>query len=99
MRRQAICNLLTTLSYPPWTKGLDRAVYMTPDGEERIPFYAYIQPTGVGTNTLQHSTTLWAFRQLPAEIQLHILTMCSASTLFQLMRVSSKLRTEASKLF
>jgi hypothetical protein len=99
MRRQAVCNLLTTLSYPPWTKGLDRTVYMTPDGEERIPFHDYIKPTGLSTDTPRDSATLWAFNRLPAELQLHILTMCSASTLFQLMRVSSKLRTEASKLF
>ena len=37
--------------------------------------------------------------QTSEEIQLHILAMCSTSTLFQLMHVSSKLRIEVSKLF
>ena len=99
MRRQATCNLLATLSYPPWTKGLDREVYMTPGGEERIPFHIYVQRTGVRTVASQHNAILSTFHQLPEEVQLHILAMCPASTLFQLMRTSSKLRTEASKLF
>jgi hypothetical protein len=99
MRRQATCNLLATLSYPPWTKDLNREVYMTSGGEERIPFHVYVQPSNICTVALQHSVALSTFLQLPEEIQLHVLAMCSASTLFQLMRTTSKLRIEASKLF
>ncbi|XP_014562439.1 hypothetical protein COCVIDRAFT_32903 [Bipolaris victoriae FI3] len=42
---------------------------------------------------------LFRLSTLPAELQFHVLTFCSASTLFQLMRVSSSLRKEAQKLF
>lgn len=99
MRRQATCNLLTSLSYPPWTKDVERVVYMTRDGEKRTPFYDYVRPSGVRTAGPRHSATTCRFQHLPEEVQLYILTMCSASTLFQLMHVSSKLRIEASKLF
>src|SRR5690242_9293647 len=99
MHRQAVCNLLATLSYPPWTQNLNREVYMTPGGEKRIPFRTYVQPSSTCAIASQHSVTLWKFPQLPDEIQLHVLAMCSASTLFQLMHTSSRLRKEASKLF
>jgi hypothetical protein len=39
------------------------------------------------------------FSTLPMELQLHINSFCSARTLFQIMRLSSALRIEASKLF
>ncbi|XP_014562180.1 hypothetical protein COCVIDRAFT_84881 [Bipolaris victoriae FI3] len=52
------------------------------------------------TNAIRHNNNqLLRFNTLPAELQLRVLTLCSASTLFQLMRVSSGLRKEASKLF
>jgi hypothetical protein len=99
MRRQATCNLLAILAYPPWPKSLDREMYMTPGGEERVPFHVHVRPSCVCKVALQRDMTLSAFSRLPDELQLHILTMCSASTLFQLMHTSSKLRIEASKLF
>ncbi|PVH92908.1 hypothetical protein DM02DRAFT_259704 [Periconia macrospinosa] len=99
MHRYGVCNLLTTLSYPPWTKGLDRVVYMTQHGEERFPFYAYVQPNDVCTVNSHHNASFWSFSRLPAEIQVHVLAMCPASTLFRLMHTSLKLRTEALKLF
>jgi hypothetical protein len=99
MRRQATCNLLTTLPYPPWPKSLNRRVYMTPGGEELVPFHIHVRPSCTSTVASQHSATLSTFLKLLEELQLHILTMCSASSLFQLMHTSSKLRIEASKLF
>lgn len=72
---------------------------MTSGGEKRIPFHAYVQPSTICKIAPRHITTLSTFQQLPEEIQLHILAMCSASTLFQLMHTSLKLRIEASKLF
>lgn len=99
MRRQATCNLLTTLSYPPWPKSLDREVYMTPGGEERVPFHVHVRPSNHDAFASQHGATLSAFPQLPEELWLSILSMCSDSSLFQLMHTSSKLRIEASKLF
>lgn len=66
---------------------------MTADGEERIPFHAYVQPI-----TTQKSS-FSQFSQLPTEIQFRILAFCSAPALFQLMHVSSTLRIEAAKLF
>jgi hypothetical protein len=99
MRRQATCNLLATLSYPPWPKGLDRDMYMTSGGEERVPFHVHVRPNCTRTVASQHSANLSAFSQLPNELQRHILTLCSDSSLFQLMHTSSKLRIEASKLF
>src|SRR3954462_7655609 len=91
-------NAPAALSHPPWTKGLERDFYMTTDGEKLIPFHTYVRFSGNCTPASQPSQTLWIFNRLPEEIQLHILAMCSASTLFQLMHVSSKLRIEASKL-
>lgn len=99
MNRQAVCNLLATLSYPPWTEDLDREVYMTPRGEKRIPFHVYVQTSTISRNSSGCGTAIPQFHQLPQELQLRILTMCSASTLFQLMHTSAGLRIEASKLF
>ncbi|PVI07714.1 hypothetical protein DM02DRAFT_700709 [Periconia macrospinosa] len=99
MHRYAVCNLLTTLSYPPWTKGLDRVVYITRSGEEQFPFHAYVHPDDTCTDKSHHSATFWSFSRLPEEIQLHVLAICPASILFQLMHTCSKLRTEASKQF
>ncbi|KAH7077786.1 hypothetical protein BKA63DRAFT_601836 [Paraphoma chrysanthemicola] len=39
------------------------------------------------------------FLRLPSELQLHVLGLCDDATLFQLMHVSSAIRTEARKLF
>lgn len=99
MHRDAICNLRELLSYPSQSRDLYQAVYMTSSGEERTPFYTYVSPSGIGGNISQQETAFSIFNQLPEEIQLHIVAMCSVSTLFQLMHTSSKLRREASKLF
>jgi hypothetical protein len=72
---------------------------MTTAGEALIPFSAYVQSSGTCTAIPRHSITPRGFYQLPEEIQLYILAVCSTSTLFHLMHVSAKLRIEASKLF
>jgi hypothetical protein len=56
MRSYATSGLLATLSYPPWTESLNREIYMTPDGEEQIPFNAYIQPSS-DTTAPRHGET------------------------------------------
>jgi hypothetical protein len=99
MHRDAICNLLELLAYPSRPRDLYQAVYMTSSGEERTPFHTYVSPSGMRGNVSQQDTAFSMFNRLPAEIQLHIVAMCSISTLFQLMHTSSKLRREASKLF
>lgn len=77
----------------PWTKPLNWNRYMVYTGEERIPFHQYVQPSSTQPSKFQQ------FGQLPIELQFHILAFCSTPTLFQIMRVSSTLRTEAAKLF
>jgi hypothetical protein len=99
MHRDAICNLLELLFYPYQSRDLYQAVYMTSSGEERTPFHTYVSPSGIRGNMSLQDTAFSMFNQLPAEIQLHIVAMCSVSTLFQLMHTSSKLRREALKLF
>ena len=98
---QYVCNLLATLRHPPWTEELNWNLHMTMEGEERIPFHSYVRPSGAPTcmPTCDDISSIPQFSALPAELQLRILSFCSASTLFQLMRVSSALRIEASKLF
>ena len=92
------CNFLATLAHPPWRTALRRTLHMTLEGEERTLFSYYVQPSSAQAASWSH-TTFFPFKALPDELQLRVLGFCSASTLFQLMRVSSWLRTEASKLF
>ncbi|KAF5851838.1 hypothetical protein GGP41_000580 [Bipolaris sorokiniana] len=99
MTPEITCNLLATLAHPPWTKALRQNVYMTLYGEERTPFGLYIQPSGTTTDFLYPNKQLLRFNTLPAELQFQVLTFCSASTLFQLMRVSFSLRKEAYTYF
>jgi hypothetical protein len=93
------CNFLATLAHPPWTAVPKHNIYMTIEGEEQFPFSVYVQPKPVSEGPIRQPTSFSYFNALPIELQLHILTFCSASTLFQLMRVSSGIRVKASKLF
>ncbi|KAH8698077.1 hypothetical protein GQ44DRAFT_733407 [Phaeosphaeriaceae sp. PMI808] len=94
------CNLLAAIAQPPWKKELDWDLHMTMKWEKRIPFASYVQATSTITKDLiGHDAPSFRFDKLPPELQLRILNSCSARTLFQLMRVSSALRIEASKLF
>jgi hypothetical protein len=93
------CNLSATLSYPPWRNDLDWGLYTTKEWEKRTTFHSYVQP-GAATACLPGQVSSFPrFSTLPAELQLRVLSFCPARTLFQVMRVSSTLRTEASKLF
>ncbi|KAF2007378.1 hypothetical protein P154DRAFT_118594 [Amniculicola lignicola CBS 123094] len=94
-----ICNLLATVRYPPWTKELNWGLHMTMYGEERIPFHSYVQPGTTSPCFPGYISSMPQFSTLPVELQLRILSFCSACTLFQVMHVSSTLRIEASKLF
>ena len=71
---------------------------MTFDGEGRIPFHSYVQSNAVQPRSSSQISSFPDFSQLPAELQLRILTFCSAPTLYQMMR-TSMLRIEAAKLF
>lgn len=96
------CNLLETLSLPPWKQEQDWNLHLVCTGEKQIPFSSYVRPTtGTAANDLVVGgcTSFCSFSTLPAELQLYILSFCSASTLFQLMHASPTLRAEASKHF
>ncbi|PVH93844.1 hypothetical protein DM02DRAFT_634207 [Periconia macrospinosa] len=102
MHPEFACNLLEALSLPPWREKLDWGLHITSKWEKRILFSSYVRPITSTSTTNSYegrAASFPHFGKLSAELQLHILGVCSASTLFQLMRVSSALRTEASKLF
>jgi hypothetical protein len=94
------CNLITTVSLPPWKEGLDWGLQTTDEWEKHVPFHAYVR-SRPGANRVQHRHVYLfpLFSTLPAELQFHILAFCPAHTLFRMMHVSSALRAEASKLF
>jgi hypothetical protein len=96
---ECVPNLLATLSHPPWTGGLRWGLYVTIFGEERVPFSSHVQHQPVPLDILCPMASFPQFSLLPTEIQFHILSFCSPRILFQVMRVSSALRLEASKLF
>jgi hypothetical protein len=96
---QGACNLLATLSKPPWTKPLNWDLHMTIDGEGRIPFHLYIKyEDDASTCTSSQAALLSRFSQLSTELQLRVLDFCSAPTLYQMMHTSA-LRIEAAKRF
>jgi hypothetical protein len=72
---------------------------MTLEGERRIPFYSYVQPRRTTAALAGQGVLFRCFSALPLELQIRILTLCSARTLFQMMQVSSVLRAEACKVF
>lgn len=93
------CNLLTATSLPPWKEGLDWGLYTTLEWEKRVPFHAYVCNSPTLTPADRRIYSFPQFSKLPSELQLRILALCPAHTLFQWMHVSSNLRIEASKLF
>jgi hypothetical protein len=99
MLPQFACNLNATLSYLPWSRELDWDLHTTIEWEKRVPFHAYIHRAYVAPCTTKQDFSFPEFGVLPTKLQLRILALCSASTLFQVMHVSSGLRNEASKLF
>ncbi|KAH7093586.1 hypothetical protein FB567DRAFT_515715 [Paraphoma chrysanthemicola] len=99
MLEQYACNLNAMLSHPPWQRDLDWSLHSTIKWEKRIPFQAYVRRDPIAAPPLINGSQFPQFSALPAELQLRILSFCPANTLFQVMRVSSTLRFEASKLF
>lgn len=99
MEDHATCNLPFSLSFPPWKESLQRDIYLTKHGERRTPFFAYVHPGPIPDPTQERSLDQFRFNNLPAELQFRILAFCPPNTLFQMMRVSSNIRSEASRLF
>jgi hypothetical protein len=99
MLKDFACNLITTLSYPPWREELYWGLYTTIKWEKRVPFHAHIRRNGVASSATRRDPLFPEFGALPTELQLRILALCPANTLFQVMRALPGLRTEASKLF
>ncbi|CAN9323968.1 unnamed protein product [Alternaria alternata] len=93
------CNLLTVLPQPPWRQPLDWDLRMTWECEKRVFFPAYVKQHDTSNPSQRSLGSFPHFQRLPAELQVRILSCCPAPTLWQLMRVSSTLRIESSKLF
>jgi hypothetical protein len=93
------CNLITTLSHPPWREELDWGLHTTIEWEKRVPFYAHVRRNGVAFGATERDSLFPEFGALPTELQLRVLALCPANTLFQVMRALPYLRAEASKLF
>jgi hypothetical protein len=99
MSAKFACNLIATLSQPPWTEELDWSLHTNFDWEKRVPFYAYVQPNRAAPRATEQGSLFPKFGALPMELQLRILALCPANTLFQVMHALPSLRTEAPKLF
>jgi hypothetical protein len=99
MHPEFACNLIATLSQPPWTEELDWSLHTNSEWEKRIPFHTYVQSNRVASRVIEQDSLFLDFGALPMELQLRILALCPANTLFQVMHASPSLRTEASKLF
>jgi hypothetical protein len=99
MSQSIICNLLAAIPRPPWAQPLDWDMVSNTDYEKRIFFSAYVKQPETKSSSPPSSTSFIHFQRLPAELQLRILAYCPVPTLWQLMRASSMLRTESSKLF
>lgn len=93
-----VCNFTGVLPYPPQEEGANWEWYMSHTWERLVPFHAHVQPAAAACSSGK-ALSLRRFNNLPAELQLHILSFCAPCVLFQLMRTSSALRNEASKLF
>jgi hypothetical protein len=85
MSAKFACNLIATLSQPPWTEELDWSLHTSFDWEKRVPFYAYVQPVRGAPRATKQGSLFPKFGALPIELQLRILALCPANTLFQVM--------------
>lgn len=81
----------------PWTTNLNWALHATRNHEIRIPFHHHIHPEPIQPPI--QNTEFTPFLRLPLELQHHILSFSSSSTLFQLIHASPHTRTQALKLF
>jgi hypothetical protein len=90
-------NVLNIFNNNSWARSLNWDLEATHYSEPRVPFAIYVRPSD--TDSQEPSGAFTGFQILPAELQIHILSLCDAHTLFQLMHVSSATRAEAKKLF
>lgn len=70
------CNLVATLSHPPWRKELDWGLYSTIEWEKRVPFHVYVQRNPGTPRILEQSNLFPQFSALLTELQLRILAYC-----------------------
>jgi hypothetical protein len=78
-----------------WREPLDLTISMTFGGQFFKHFYQHIRPMNSATS----EASFHQYTRLPVELQIRVLQLCDAPTLFQLMHTSRHLRTEAKKLF
>jgi hypothetical protein len=79
-----------------WREPLDPTIAMTQKGRFYKHFHQLVCPAPDSTAP---GVSFHQYIELPAELQLRVLELCDAPTLFQLMHTSRHLRAEAKKLF
>jgi hypothetical protein len=84
-----------SININPWITALGWNLRATDRGDTHLPFCHHVCK---GQIEARPDTKFLSFPLLPTELQLHIISLCEAPTLFQLMSVSRTTR-EAKKLF
>jgi hypothetical protein len=79
-----------------WREPLDLTVALTQQGRFYKHFHQLVRPAPDSTTP---EVSFHQYIELPAELQLRVLQLCDAPTLFHLMHTSRHLRAEAKKLF
>lgn len=77
-----------------WKKPLDFSLHSSHQGELQVPFSRHVRQMDSET-----PASFERYARLPAELQLSVLHVCDAPTIFQLMHTSHFTRTEAKKIF
>ncbi|KAF2420011.1 hypothetical protein EJ08DRAFT_738740 [Tothia fuscella] len=67
-------------------------------GDPLLPFHLFVKPQAPATDVTR-PTMFPMFNNLPPELQLRLLGLCDAPSLYQLMQTSSAVRAEATKMF
>jgi hypothetical protein len=78
-----------------WKEPLDFTIPITFEGQFFKQFHQHIY----SRNSTTSEGSFHHYADLPAELQLQVIQLCDAPTLFQLMHTSHDLRTEPKKLF
>lgn len=99
MLPQNACNLIAALSATHQKDEPDWDLHITTGWERRIPFCSYVSLRTTKISMQKPGSSFSQFSKLPSELQIHTLSFCAASTLFQAMQASPVIRKEASKLF
>ena len=99
MDQKTLCNSTTTSTHPSCRDELDWSNLTDKNWNKRTTFQSYVKLTASVPCVPGQASLFPDFNRLPAELQVHVLSFCSPSTLFQAMHASSVLRVEASKLF